>query len=98
VNRVLVDQGSKAEIMYPNLYEGLRLKPEDLASYTSPLVGIDGKTIIPRDQIRLPVQARSEVVEVDFTMVNAYPPYTAIMVRPWLHAIGAISSTLHLKV
>lgn len=30
VKRVLVDQGSGAEIMYPDLYKGLNLKPEDL--------------------------------------------------------------------
>ena len=25
-------------------------------------------------------------------------PYTAILARPWLHAIGAVSSILHVKV
>ena len=29
VKRVLVDQGSAIEIMYPDLYKGLNLKPED---------------------------------------------------------------------
>ena len=62
------------------------------------LVGFDGKTIILRDQIRLPVQAGSEVMEMDFIVVNAYSPFTTIMARPWLHAMGAVSSTLHLKV
>ena len=31
-------------------------------------------------------------------MVDAYSPYTAIMAKPELHALGAVSSTLHLKV
>ena len=44
------------------------------------------------------VQASSEVVEVDFIMVDAYSPYTAIVARPWLHALGAVYSTLHQKV
>ena len=48
VKRVLVDQGSGAEIMYPDLYKGLRLRPEDLTCYDSPLVDFDGKTIIPK--------------------------------------------------
>ena len=48
VKRVLVDQGSDVEIMYPDLYKGLKLKPEDLVSYDSPLVGFDGKMVIPR--------------------------------------------------
>ena len=83
--------------MYLNLYRGLNLKPEDLTTYDSPLLGFDGK-VVPRGQIRLPVQVRSEVVEVDFIVVDAYSPYTTIVARPWLHALGAISSTLHLKV
>ena len=31
-------------------------------------------------------------------MVDAYSPYMAIVARPWLHALRAISSTLHLNV
>ena len=52
--------------MYLDLYKGLRLKPEDLASYDSPLVGFDGKTIVPKGMIKLPVQVGSKVVEVNF--------------------------------
>ena len=48
VKRVLLDQGSGAEIMYHDLYKGLNLKSEDLIDYDSPLVGFDGKVIIPR--------------------------------------------------
>ena len=47
VKRVLVDQGSKAEIMYLDLYEGLNLKPEDLERYDSPLIGFDGRMVVP---------------------------------------------------
>ena len=95
VKRVLVDQGSAVEVMYPDLYRGLNLKPEDLTAYDSPLVSFEGKTVTPRGQIRLPIQTSSDMVEVDFIMVDAYSPYTAIMARPWLHALGVVSSTLH---
>ena len=98
VKRVLVDQGSKAEIMYLDLYEGLNLKPEDLERYDSPLIGFDGRMVVPRGMIRLPVQARDEEVQVNFIVVGVYSPYTAILTKPWLHAIGVVSSTLHLKV
>ena len=36
VKRVMVDQGSAAEIMYPDLYKGLNLKAKDLTPYNSP--------------------------------------------------------------
>ena len=89
MNRVLVDQGSGAEIIYLDLYKGLKLKSEDLACYDSLLVGFNGKTVIP---------VGLEVVEVGFIVVDAYSPYTVVMARPWLHAMGAVSSTLHLRV
>ena len=98
MKRVLPDQSSGVEIMYPNLFRGLKLRPDDLTCHNSPLIGFDGKIIFPNGQIRLPVQAGSKVVEVNFIMVDAYSPYTAILARPWLHAMGVVSSTLHLKV
>ena len=98
VKRVMVDQSSATEIMYPDLYKGLGLKPEDLMTYSSPLVSFKGKMVVPKGQIRLPVQVGTDVVEVNFIMVDAFSPYTAIMGRPWLHSLGAVSSTLHQKV
>ena len=44
------------------------------------------------------MQTGSDVVEVDFIVVDAFSPYTAIMGRPWVHSLGAVSSTLHQKV
>ena len=105
VKRVLVDQGSAVEVMYPDLYKGLNLKSEDLSPYDSPLVSFEGKTVTPKGMIRLLVQTDSDVVEVNFIVVDAnfivvdaYSPYTAIVARPWLHALGAVPSTLHQKV
>ena len=45
-------------------------------------MSFDGNVVILRGQIRLLVQAGSEVVEVDFIMVDAYSPYTAVLARP----------------
>ena len=74
VKRVMVDQGNAAEIMYPDLFKWLNLRAEDLTPYNSPLVSFEGKVIIPKGQIRLPVQTGSEKVEVDFIVVDAYSP------------------------
>ena len=95
VKRVMVDQGSAAEIMYPDLYKGLGLKSEDLTTYSSHLMSFEGKMVVLKGQIRLPVQAGADVVEVDFIVIDAFSSYTTIMGRPWLHSLGAVSSTLH---
>ena len=82
MKRVMVDQGSYAEIMYPDLYKGLNLKLEDLTAYDSPLVSFNGKLVTPKGQIRLLVQAGSEVVEVDFIVVDAYSPTRPVWPDP----------------
>ena len=48
VKRVLVDQGSGVEVMYPDLFNGLDLKNEDLSKYDTPLVGFDGRMVISK--------------------------------------------------
>ena len=88
MKRVLVDQGSETKITYPDLYKGLNLKLKDLTGYDSPLLGFDGKVVFLKGQIRLSVQVGSEVVKVDFIVVDAYSPYTTIVTRPWFHDLG----------
>ena len=95
MKRVMIDQGSAVEIMYPDLFKGLNLKPKNLTAYNSPLVSFEGKMVIPKGQIRLPVQTGSDVVEVDFIVVDAFSPYTAIIGKPWLYTLRVVSSTLH---
>ena len=82
VKRVMIDQGSAIEIMYPDLYKGLNLKFENLTAYNFPLVSFEGKMVVPKGQIRLPMQTGTDVVEVDFIIVDVFSPYTAIMGKP----------------
>ena len=98
VKIMMIDQGSAVKIMYTDFYKGLNLKPKSLTAYSSPLVSFEGKMVILKGQIRLPVQTGSGVVEVDFIVVDAFSPYIAIIGRPWIHTLGAVSSTLHQKV
>ncbi|XP_065637606.1 uncharacterized protein LOC136070913 [Quercus suber] len=98
VRRVMIDEGSAAEVMYPDLYKGLNLRPQDLTAYSSPLVSFEGRSVILMGMIRLLVQTGSDVVEVDFIVVDAFSLYTAILGRPWLHTLGVVSFTLHQKV
>ena len=98
VKRVMVDQGSEADVMYSDLFRGLGLKNQNLAKYNSLLVSFDGRVVIPQGQISLPVSMEGKEVIVTFIVVNSFSPYTAILGRPWIHAMGAILLTLHMKV
>ena len=98
VKRVMVDQGNGADVMYTDLFRGLGLKNEDLSKYSTPLVRFDGKMVIPEGQISLPMNMEGKEVVVAFIVVASFSPYTAILGRPWIYAMGAVSSTLHVKV
>ena len=37
-------------------------------------------------------------VMVTFIVVRSFSPYTAILGRPWIHAMRAVPSTLHVKI
>ena len=98
VKRIMINQDNATKIMYPDLYKRLGLKPENLITYSFPLVSFEGKMVVSKGQIRLPVQVGIDVVEVNFIVVDAFSPYTAITGRPWLHTLGDVSSILHQKV
>ncbi|XP_030923427.1 uncharacterized protein LOC115950362 [Quercus lobata] len=98
VKRVMIDQGSGADVMYPDLFEGLELKSQDLMKYDTLLVLFDGRVVIPEGQISLSVDMEGREVMVTFIVVRSFSPYTAILGRPWIHAMKAVLSTLHVKV
>ncbi|XP_050255581.1 uncharacterized protein LOC126701492 [Quercus robur] len=98
IKRVLIDQGSGGKVMYPDLFKGLSLKNEDLSKYDMPLMGFDGRMVIPEEQISLPVNMEGKEVMVTFIVVASFSSYTLILGRPWIHAMGAVPSTLHVKV
>ena len=98
VKRVLIDQGSGAKVMYLDLFKGLGLKNEDLSKYDMPLMGFDGRMVIPEGQISLPMNMEGKEMMVTFIVVASFSPYTVILVRPCIHAMGAIPSILHVKV
>ena len=84
--------------MYPDLFKGLVLKSEDLSKYDTPLVGFEGWMVISEGQISLPVNIEGKEVMVTFIVVASISPYTTILGRPWIHAMGAVSSALHVMI
>lgn len=91
----MVDQGSEAKIMYPNLYKGLGLKPKNLSKYDTPLVGFNGKVVTPEGQIKLPVVIDGKEVKVNFIVVNPTHPTRggSKLYRGSCHRGGTLNTT-----
>uniref|UniRef100_A0A2N9I4J6 Uncharacterized protein n=1 Tax=Fagus sylvatica TaxID=28930 RepID=A0A2N9I4J6_FAGSY len=76
VKRVLVDQGSCSEIMYPDLFHGLGLKQTDLQPYDAPLVGFSGESVRPMGRITLNVHTGPISLETEFVLEKARDTHT----------------------
>jgi hypothetical protein len=98
MSKVLVDQGSCLEIMYPDLFHGLDLKQSNLQPYDTLLVGFSRESIQPRGKIMLTVHMGPISLETEFLVMDVSSPYTAIMGRRWLHKLKAVPSSLHQKL
>ena len=79
VKRVLIEQGSCSEIMYPDLFHRLGLKQTDLQPYDAPLIGFSGESIRLMGQITMTVQMGLISLDIEFPVVDVPLPYTAIM-------------------
>uniref|UniRef100_A0A2N9FKE2 Uncharacterized protein n=1 Tax=Fagus sylvatica TaxID=28930 RepID=A0A2N9FKE2_FAGSY len=98
VQRVFVDQGSFAEVMYQDLYSKLGLGEAELSSFTSPIFGFSGEPTMPLGKTILPVLVGPINLQTEFIVVKASSPYNAIMGHDWLHRMRAIPSILHQKL
>uniref|UniRef100_A0A2N9H645 Uncharacterized protein n=1 Tax=Fagus sylvatica TaxID=28930 RepID=A0A2N9H645_FAGSY len=81
VKRILIDQGSFAEVMYQELFEKLGLGKSDLSEYSSPVFGFSGESTIPVGKTTLPVLAGPINLQTEFIVIQAPSPYNAIMGR-----------------
>jgi hypothetical protein len=81
VKRVLVDQGSFAEVIYKGLYEKLGLKEANLDNFSSPVFGFSGESTTPLGKITLHVLARPINLQTEFIVIHGSSPYNAIMGR-----------------
>ena len=100
--RVLVDNGSSADILYYPTFQKIRLGRDQLRVVNSPLVGFGGMKVQPIGTITLPVVVgaypQQITKDVNFLMVDCSSSYNAIIERPTLNSWKVVTSTYHLLV
>ena len=100
--RILVDNGSSADIIYLLAFQQLRLDPKRLRPFESPLVSFSGDRVYPRGIVTLTVtvgtQPRQLTRQLDFLVVDCPSSYNVIIRRPTLNRWNAATSTYYLKV
>ncbi|GFY86564.1 hypothetical protein Acr_05g0002030 [Actinidia rufa] len=102
VQRILIDSGSSADILFISAFEKMKIGLDKLHPFHTPLIGFGGNTTHPLGWINLPITLGTEpqqtTVWQDFIVVDCPSPYNSILGRPTLGRIKAITSTYHLKM
>ena len=100
--RILVDNGSSANIIYFLAFQQLKLDPKRLRPFESPLISFSGDRVYPRGMVTLTVtvgtQPRQLIRQLDFLVVDWPSSYNVIIRRPTLNRWKAATSIYCLKV
>lgn len=98
LSRVLVDTSSslnvlpKTALMKLNI-EGVILIPSDLV-----VRDFDGSKRSVFGEVELPIKVGPHVFNTTFFVMDIQPAYCCLLGRLWIHAAGAVTSTLHQKM
>src|ERR1044072_4970413 len=99
IKRVLVDNGSSADIMFYEAFKDLQLSDRELLPYDTELVGFTGDRVKPlgyfETRVSLGDDRVCKVVQARFLVVDCPTSYQAILGRPTLGRFRAIISGHH---
>ena len=102
MHRVLVDNGSSADILYYLAFQQMRIDRERLTPTNTPLMGFGGTKVFPLGVITLAVTAgdypQQITKEVTFLVVDCSSTYNTILRPPTLNSWKAVTSTYHLMI
>ncbi|KAK3032221.1 hypothetical protein RJ639_036151 [Escallonia herrerae] len=102
VKRVLIDNGSSAEILFYDAFKKMNILTDRLRKMDAPLYGFSNHPVATEVIIALPVvigtpQAQANFM-LDFVVVKVPSTYNAILGRPVLNQLQVVVSTYHLKM
>ena len=100
--RVLIDNGSSANIIYLPAYQQMKIDKERLRPIDIPLVGFTKDKVRLSGIVSLIIEARTYpkqvTASVEFLVVDCPSAYNVIIGCPTLNKLRAVTSTYHLLI
>ncbi|XP_057780030.1 uncharacterized protein LOC130998612 [Salvia miltiorrhiza] len=93
--RVLIDNGSSANIMFINAFREMGLNESNITRKTAVLIGFSGESKTTIGEIDLPIYAEWVNLSTRFLVIDAPSAFNVILGRPWIHDMEAVPSTFH---
>ncbi|XP_058784441.1 uncharacterized protein LOC131659246 [Vicia villosa] len=95
LTNVLVDIGSSLNVMLRSTLERLSYQGATIRLNGIVVKAFDGSKCSVIGEIDLPIRIGPRDFEITFQIMDIYPAYSCLLVRPWIHNAGAVTSTLH---
>ncbi|KAK3019375.1 hypothetical protein RJ639_003955 [Escallonia herrerae] len=102
VKRILVDNGSSAEVLFYEAFQRMNIPSDRLRKIDTPLYGFSNHPVACEGIIALPVTVgappNQAKLMLDFVVVRVPSAYNAIWGRTALNQLRAVVSTYHMKM
>ena len=102
VHRVLIENGSSADIIFASTFGKMGIGREKLESVNAHLRGFSGEKVLPLGSVQLILTFGNPSCQattmIKFLIVEAPSAYNMLLGRPSLNAIRAIPSAYHMVV
>ncbi|XP_070017293.1 uncharacterized protein [Nicotiana sylvestris] len=98
ITRVLIDGGSKINICLLITLRTLGKSLHEIKDGAINVKAFDGSQRSTIGEISLCLQMGPTWFDVDFQVMDVPASYNLLLGRPWIHAAGAVASTLHQAV
>jgi hypothetical protein len=98
LSKVMVDNGSALNVCPMSTLRQMKVDPSLIRPTKSVVRAFDGNTREVLGEIDLPLEVGPCIFNVSFKVLDIPGVFSLLLGRPWIHAAGAIPSTLHQKV
>ncbi|XP_057800956.1 uncharacterized protein LOC131016283 [Salvia miltiorrhiza] len=93
--RVLIDNGSSANIMFINAFREMGLNESSITRKTVVFIGFNDERKTTIGEIDLLVYVEGINLSTRFLVIDAPSAFNVILDRPWIHNMEAVPSTFH---